>query len=405
MKLNMDRIEKWSSLFKKTNGLSTPSSIDKLLLPEEIYILEKTIIKVLNGFFDKGETHAGIKIYVEKELRNDFIDVMASNRPQENETLEEWGIKIFGDDKFGVIFNSLESYDNEIGEIMCSIVEPLLKQAGLPLGGLSFLFFMGNYGFTPFGIHKEAIGEEGFLFHLGPGEKEFYTWDTEELNEIEHNTMVFHEVEEMLPASKKYILKPSSVMFIPHQVYHIGNTNEFSLSVVMDYINPSKEFLEQELAKEVSKGDIILNKNKNYLKPIRDENNNHELIDPESISKKFSYALDKRILQLKSNGGLLNPSNINNKIRLPNGEFSFKGKAIFPIFSLDAGNGKLLMLARGNEIVVKYNENLTVILARLNEGELLTLQTLRDYFLPEWDLVEVYSFVSDLIEFEAIDLV
>ena len=33
--------------------------------------------------------------------------------------------------------------------------------------------FIGNYGFTPFGVHKENIGEEGFLFHMGPGKKTF----------------------------------------------------------------------------------------------------------------------------------------------------------------------------------------------------------------------------------------
>ncbi|MFT6337418.1 MAG: hypothetical protein ACJATI_004181, partial [Halioglobus sp.] len=184
----MIKIEKWKSLYTKTNGLTKPNSIDNLLLAEERIKLEKSIIQVLNSFLDKGETHVGIKIYVEKVLRNDFVEVMASNRPQKNESLEDWSAKIFGDNKFGVVFNSLESYDNEIGELMCSIVSPLLEHAGLPLGGLSFLFFMGNYDFTPFGIHKEAIGEEGFLFHLGPGEKEFYTWDTEEFNAVAHNT-------------------------------------------------------------------------------------------------------------------------------------------------------------------------------------------------------------------------
>jgi len=112
---------------------------------------------------------------------------------------------------------------------MCSIISPLLKKAGLPLGGLSFLFFMGNYGFTPFGIHKEAKGEEGFLFHLGPADKKFYTWDIEEYNKIEHNAKVFHEVDEMLPVAKCYELNRKSVMFIPHHLYHIGNTEDFSL--------------------------------------------------------------------------------------------------------------------------------------------------------------------------------
>jgi hypothetical protein len=407
MNSKRSRINKWEDLYTKTNGLTKPNSIDKLLSKDEIKNIENTVIKVLNAFFDKGDLHKGMKVYIDKILRNDFVEIMASKRPQEDESLKEWGDKIFGDNKFGVVFNSLEAYDNTIGELMCNIVAPLIKRAGLPLGGLSFLFFMGNYGFTPFGIHKEATGEEGFLFHLGPGKKEFYTWDNEEMNEVGHNTTVFHEIKDMLPLAKKYTLSPASVMFIPHQIYHIGNTDEFSLSLVMDYINPSKDHLEKELAKEIGAQEMQLNRNKFYLAPIQisdDTNHLEDYVDSESLTKKFRNVLGKRISMLKSNGGLLQRSIVNNKIILPNGNFGIKGKAVFPIYLFDIEEGINILLARGNQIPVKSNRNLKNVLSKINNGEMLMFQSLADYFKPDWDLVDVYSLISDLIRIEAIEI-
>lgn len=404
----MNRIGKWTALYEKTNEMTKPGSIDQVLSVDELKNIEKSIVHVLNRFFDRGELHKGIKIYVDKILRNDFVDIMVSNRPQENESLEDWGNKIFGNKKFGVVFNSIESYDNTIAELMCSIITPLIQKAGLPLGGLSFLFFMGNYGFTPFGIHKEAKGEDGFLFHIGPEPKEFYTWDTEELNKIPHNTVVYHEEKDMLPSSKKYILNPSSVMFIPHQIYHIGNTKEFSLSVVMDYINPSKDYLEKELAKEISDQDIFANGDEPYLEPIQTRNNSVSLelyLDSKSITKRFRHALERKILRLKSNGGVLRPSIINNKKRIPNGEFAIQGKAVFPLYIIKVRDGINLILARGNEIPLKSHQKLKLILLKLNKGETLTFQNLKEYLLPDWDLVDIFSFASELIRIEAIDII
>ena len=376
---------------------------------KEIIDLEKTVITILNRFLDNGELHKGIKVYVNKKLSNEFVDRMESIRPKENESIENWGLKIFGTKKFGIVFNSLETYDNTIGEIMASIVAPLIKRAGLPLGGLSFLFFMGNYGLTPFGIHKEAKGEEGFLFHLGPGQKEFYTWDTEELNSIEHNTTVFHEeIEEMLPSSQEHVLHAGSVMFIPHQVYHIANTEAFSLSIVMDYINPSRDKLEKELAKDICDQDTSQSDRKEYIAPIETNINNKSLgnlLEQESIMTKFNTALEKRILRLQSNAGILKQSLINDKNILPNGNFSFRGKRVFPIHLYEDEESISIIYARGREIIKKSNSYFKKIVASLNNGEILSFESVRKNLLPEWTLIDTYGLINELLVYEAIEIV
>ncbi|MEP5341692.1 MAG: RNA methylase [Algibacter sp.] len=328
---------------------------------------------------------------------------MVVNPPSLEHSFEDWSQQIFGDQKFGIILIGLEEYSNSFAEKAATIVRPLLENAGLPLDGLSFLFFMGNYGFTPFGIHKESTGEDGILLHLGPENKEFYTWDDPKYNSIEHNSEVFHNVSEMLIEGKAYELEPGDAMVIPHYVYHIGNTPKFSLSFVLDYVNPPKDRFENELIKETAE-EVLLN-HVEYEKPIK-LNASHsalnDVLDIHSIQKKMEIALARKILGLKSNGGIRRKSNKTCAV-IPQREiFSIKGKEIFPIYLDVPGTKEVLIFARGHRIVLKNHPMLPQLIDRLNKMKYITLISIRQLMEPIWDLVEVYSLIQELLSVEAI---
>lgn len=398
----------WKQLHDETEGLKKPGALNDLISPQVIPELERGIIRVINRFLDEGAWHLGLKIFIQKELRNDLAHRLDANRPKEEEGLERWAQQIFEEQKFGIVFNSLEKYDNEFSELLCTMVHPLLKVAGLPLGGVSFLFFMGNYGFTPFGIHKDAKGEEGFLFHLGPGIKEFYSWDIEALNKIEHYTKVFHDIDEMLPSSKKHELLPGSVMFIPSQVYHIGRSDTFSLSIVMDYINPSKDYLYKELAIEIAEEPVLPTEKSHFLNPLptsKDKPIPEDYIDSDSLSNKFLHALQKRIAKLQSQAGMLLSGIAGKNKILPNGDFKFRGKPVFPITFYKNDAGKVILFARGHAINITDNKNILRVITELNNGKIFSFQSLKNQDLSDWDLIDIYGFLNDLYQFDAIDII
>lgn len=400
--------EIWEEFYTKSAQLTKPTAINNVLSDEDVTELQQQLKTVINKFLDKGELHKGIKVYINHELNNAKVEEMASNRPGSKETIEQWSMRLFGDQKFGMVVNSLETFNNELTERMCTIVAPLLQKAGMPLGGLSFLFFMGNYGFTPFGIHKEAKGEEGFLFHLGPNNKDFYTWNIEDYNQIEHNTEVFHEIDAMLPKAEKYPLQAKSAMFIPHYVYHIANTEAFSLSVVMDYINPSRDYLEKKIASQIAVSEVPLKTTGSYLPPVNTTTqtlNWSELLNTDTWENKYKNTLEKYITKLKSNAGVLNPSVSQNKGGLPNPPFTISGKAIFPLLEHTEESSITCVMARGNEIQVKNNSKLTSLLNKLNTGESLNFQELQNHLAPDWDLIDMFDFVSQLWRAEAINIV
>lgn len=390
----------WKELVQASNTLQKPTFINALLTKKDISEIESLIKEIIHSFLDRGEYHIGLKTYVNQELNNEVVNRMVKYPPQLDLSIEDWCQQIFGDDKFGIVLNTLEGYSNAFSEKAAELVSPLLKEAGLPLEGLSFLFFMGNYGFTPFGIHKESRGEEGLLFHLGPGKKTFYTWDSPEYNAIEHYTESFKNINDMLPEAKAYVLNPGDVMFIPHQVFHIANSSEFSLSFVMDYINPPTDRFENQLLEAASKEALYLKKE--YTSPIQSEFPFQ--IDRMGILEKIDIAYKRRILELKSNAGILRKSIVAKGKHLPNTDFTVKGKAVFPIFMDKHGKNQMVIFARGHRFVKPFNSNFKKSIENLNQGISFTLGNLVTELQPEWDMVDIFSFVSDLFQIEAVDI-
>lgn len=393
----------WEAFFEATEELKKPARAKQLLAKEDLEQLKSLLTEVLIGFLKKEDTHVGMKTYINHELRNEFIEKMVANPPKQEDSLENWSSQIVGEEKFGVILVGLEQYSNAFAEKAAEIVRPLLEVAGLPLHGLSFLFFMGNYGFTPFGVHKDAAGEDGILFHLGPENKEIYTWDDPKYNSIEHHTEVFHNVQEMLAKGEKYELKPGDAMFIPHYVYHIGNTPKFSLSFVLDYINPPKDRFENELIQETAEEQLI--HHIDYEKPLRMDaplSSVKNTIDVESVQKKMEIALKRKILGLKSNGGIRVKSK-RVRVNFPStSSFSIRSKTVFPLYVSDESEESTLLFARGHRIALKKHSALSQLIADLNEGKEFSLAGISSLMLPLWDLHDVYGLIQELLSVEAI---
>lgn len=397
----MHTVKAWKELVDISNQLEKPSQIHNLLLEQDIICFKNLIKEIINAFLERGEHHIGLKTYVNQELNHSIVEKMLGSPPKDFQSIEAWCKQIFGDDKFGMVLNTLEGYNNAFSEKAAELVGPLLQEAGLPLQGLSFLFFMGNYGFTPFGIHKESRGEEGMLFHLGPGKKTFYTWDSPEYNTIEHYQDSLKNIDEMLPSAKAYELNPGDVMFIPHQVFHIANSSEFSLSFVMDYINPQSDQFENKLLEAAAKEALVLKND--YQTPLQYESQDH--IDKLAIIEKINIAFRRQLMELKSNAGILRKSLIINKNTLPNGNFQIKSKPIFPLFFDRQGDDKLIVFARGHRLIKPFHSNFEKLMNRFNLQETIQIEEIFQNLQPQWDMIDVLSFISDLNQIEAIDII
>ena len=115
-----------------------------------------------------------------KEYTNTFL---TQNPPKENEDIIDYCKRIF-DKRFGIIMNNNEAFSEQLATRVLKMMSPLFEIAGIPPLGNEITVFIGNYRWTPLGIHKDHTGENVLHFHLGPGRKQMYIWEDETYEKI-----------------------------------------------------------------------------------------------------------------------------------------------------------------------------------------------------------------------------
>lgn len=187
--------------------------------------------------------------------------------PSPNETFEEWAKESFGDKKFGMIINRGEKFSPQLAEMVSEKITPILEKIGIPRLGITFTIFIGNYGWTPIGIHTDGTGENVLHFHLGPGRKTMYVWSKEEYEnkttpiERINNT----EIEKHIDYATEYDFGEGDLYFMPEGEYHIGRSNDLSMGLTLWFNNHSKNQLSRRAIQVIT--DQYLQENNDALPP------------------------------------------------------------------------------------------------------------------------------------------
>ena len=130
----------------------------------------------------------------------------------------------------------------------------------------------------------------------------------------------------------------------------------------------------------------------------------NSLLNPKTWENKYKSKFTKYITKLKSNAGVLNPSILQNNEGVPNPPFQITGKTIFPLLLHTENTEKTCIMARGNEVVVSNNSQLSTIIEKLNTGENISFDELQNHLTPTWELMDVFDFVSQLARVGAITI-
>ncbi|TDW96965.1 hypothetical protein [Dinghuibacter silviterrae] len=162
--------------------------------------------------------------------------LVASAPPAEGEDMDVWRTRVFGADKFSLIINQCEQLSGVVASFLEKAVVRLQEITGLPLLGYNSTVFMGNYGFTPLGIHHDGTGNNVLHFHIGPGDKVMYNWDEDQYTA----DMASRAFDEQLAAADEYRFSAGDLYYMPWNKYHIGNTEAFSIGITLWFNNPTR---------------------------------------------------------------------------------------------------------------------------------------------------------------------
>jgi hypothetical protein len=424
----MQKIDKawWQNVLTNTANLREPIVLPNVF-EDEVETLSNLSVDIFRKLALARGTERGFRVWVgdengviAAEPTKEYDDRLCNNPPLAGESISEWGKRIFGDRKFGIIMNDGQLYSAEMNQKIALKIQPLLELIGMPLTGVSTTYFVGNYGYTPLGIHQDLIGEDVFHFHLGPGPKVMYTWDEELYQSISGVSNNRTNIEELLPAANKYPFGAGDIFYMPWDKYHVGYSDEISLGLTMWINNPTPAAFVRKLARSVL-GEITPIKDreimlKSVLSPdsgIPGDPKLFEELAPYfhidetmadlSLQDFMHLAIESYRMGLLSNAGFVllqapEPLEVD----------TLAGQTVqlvqpFKIYHF-VQKTKLFFFVRGYRLSIAYHSALPGLLERLNTGEAVAVDNLIEPLLNDWTEEVAHYVISLLLSHRGIEL-
>lgn len=413
----------WWDHFLEDSGNFTKTKVYKNVISnDDIDILKNEAVKILQEIYTHRTNQYGFRVYIKGEEQDiNYISKLFDAPPTEKETLESYAERVFEKQKFGMIINRTEKFSEKVSQNILLKLQPLLDKVGIPLTGLEMTLFVGNYGWTPLGIHIDIKGENIMHFHLGPGPKIMYNWEEDTYKGLtgkkENNT----DIEPLLPYSDAYPFETGDFYFMPWNKYHIGFSDELSIGFIVGFNNPTRKGFTSAILNSISQQ--YLNDNKQILSPDKnvevedsfnaiesvinlDENLRHL-----SFMDLMKYLHKEFKLAILSNGGWANiPITLNDKIKydVDNYEVLENKKIItsypFKTYYEKIGD-ELVMFVRGYKVKIKYHDELPGIIDKLNRNKEEEVTDLLSTLTQDWPVEAGLYFLSLLYDKRAINII
>lgn len=425
--MNTDFNKEFWEHFIGTNKNFTQTCVLKDVISQDL--IKKLKDAVVDGLINRFKTtdHDGFRLYFPSQGKgkenSDFIGELYKNPPYENEEIVEYCNRVFKE-KFGLIVNFLERHSDFISKELRLITEPLLEIIGIPATGVDVTVFIGNYGWTPLGIHQDHKGENVLHFHLGPGEKTMYIWDQEKYKDLtgtKHNNF---DIEPLLEHAEKYDFGAGDLFFMPWDKFHIGKSDDLSVGVTFWFNNPSKiKFFDRVLNTFYTD---YIDLNKDVIAPQHNYLENNETFDEflsllkldedilnGSTKSFFKHLYDEYKHGLLSNAGWQAPPQTREKEdKYDTDDYEFLlGKEIYTdkpfkmIYIIDESKDTFHLFVRGSKIEMRYHPELKNMVDHLNTHEKWLVSDLLKNLELEWPIEAGLYFLSMIYDKKGIEIV
>ncbi|MDA0565658.1 hypothetical protein LG943_15225 [Streptomonospora sp. S1-112] len=149
--------------------------------------------------------------------------------PGPDERVEDWGKRVFAGRTFSVMVNAAERWSEPVARAAAELFAPAREAFGIPQHLYRVSLFMGDYGFTPSGVHRD-VGRDERVLHLnvGPGRKTFHSWPVETYRRLTGTTRATFDPDPLLPHADTHEMRPGDLLMLNVSRYHVGHSAELS---------------------------------------------------------------------------------------------------------------------------------------------------------------------------------
>jgi hypothetical protein len=400
--------------FLKISGGMSNSCVVSDFIKNDLDLYNQYFMQVMKCITNDN-TNASFRVWLNHELNEEYYTKVKQNIVLDSENISEWSKRVFESQKFGIIINNVQRYCDELNAHVLEVLKPIIDSTNIPAGGFEMTLFIGNYGFTPLGIHRDFLGGKVIHFHLGPGIKKMYQWSDDVYQRLVGGPIVYHNPEKIIDYASKYEFGPGDLFFMSEDSWHIGQSDELSVGLAFWFNNHNRGKLFADLCMQISgmpildKDDImlpILNFNSEFTsKKIPFHFDIDESYKSLSIEQFFLVLHEDNQLKLLSNGGFSN-----NPLKLEMNEIiSFNGfvKGIKPyqIFIRKINEDAMFFYVRGHQLWFPYDQSLPKIIEKLNSESTLSIEDLFFPLLKVWEEEIILYFIKLLYVHKGIEYI
>jgi hypothetical protein len=234
----------WETFIDTTQHVTETAVLPHALPPATVSAMLGEVMRVIRTMCLRQSDGGGfLRAYLDgQKLSPDQLPThVFANAPEPGETVTDWAARSYGQTPFCLIFNYAELLSDRLCRQLSGLVEPFLAQWGIPLNGLHTTTFVGNYGYTPLGIHQDSQGGNVIHFHLGPGPKTMYTWEPDDYARLAQNRPNNLDYAPLLPHAKPYTFGAGDVYYMPWNKFHIGYSDALSVGVTVWFDNHTND--------------------------------------------------------------------------------------------------------------------------------------------------------------------
>jgi hypothetical protein len=310
------------------------------------------------------------RVYIDGMLSPQYENEVLYTKPLPGEGFEAYVSRATGGRKFGIVVNGAEQWSDALARMGARVFAPVVEALGAARSTIEVTLFIGNYGYTPFGIHIDDPYTSVVHFHAGPTTKEMTLLGIEEFHRLNGVQKNCFQPAKLIPHGRTFPIAAGDVFLLPPHYYHIGSTEGFSVGVAFALSKyPETSMTRQVLQRAIGEKDMA--------GPI-DALIGRAQDGGVSLADWLSRVRAEHASQARSRGHLrysfLPPGGAEPEVAAAQ---LWQRDPDFPLVQLETGDD-LLLFARGNRIRLARNDTTRRLVAALPHGAFSIEQYHRD---------------------------
>ena len=396
----IDHVESFDN-FDHSNRSDMPSVLMEPLLLKEAFDVESfsedIIFSLLSTLKEKSyqDGSSKFRLYIEgKENQAEEKRFLASERKMP-ESIEQYFMRISEGKKFGIVINGAQQWSDDISRFAAKVFEPFVEKYGYSCASVEATLFVGNYGYTPFGIHIDDPYTHVVHFHLGPAPKSMTLFEPELFHQLNGPEKNCYQPENLIAFGDTYEISAGSVFLLPANYYHVGNTQSFSIGLALSISKNPNSAVTQLLLHDAVNDNRFAGDVYDVIKRLE--------VSQITLAEWMSERLEDHCLRNKSQKGL--------RYALIEREVpDFESDTVFvldPDFAIEfADNGeKIRVFCRGNKVKISSNVALMDFLQYLkSQKDTFTVRGLIQYFQDSLDTDTITFLIALFYSFGVIHM-